>query len=142
MNLRVGPASPYCDIILTMPEGARVTKTHQAGSWSYVSYNGTRGWAHSDYLAPTGGGNICTNPPTPNNRNDQMILSHPQYETKGYKVLVRTGPSRDCTTGGLWANDNSNVTRLGTSDTWSRIQITQNGSTRTGWVETEFLTPR
>ncbi len=146
LNLRVGPAAPYCEVILTIPSGGHVTKTHEAGEWASVLYGGQRGWAHSDYLRPVGEPSICSNPPTPSNLSEEMILSHPQYETQQWKVWLRTGPSGDCTDPVAIAEDNSTVTRIGTSGSWSRVRYTfsvpEAGTfTRVGWVETEFLTP-
>lgn len=51
LNLRDGPSYDN-GIILTMPAGAAVTRTGQsANGFSSISYNGTDGWAVTDYLS-------------------------------------------------------------------------------------------
>jgi uncharacterized protein YraI len=56
LNLRTGPGTSYA-IILVMSGGADVELTgDQANGFYGVIYNGTRGWAHGDYLNFGGGG--------------------------------------------------------------------------------------
>ena len=56
LNLRAGPSTGD-SIILVMPGGADVELTgDEANGFLGVIYDGTRGWAYSDYL-DTGGGN-------------------------------------------------------------------------------------
>ncbi len=50
LNLRSGP-SLQDNVILVMPQGAKVTDTGTlTNNFSKVTYNGTTGWAHIDYL--------------------------------------------------------------------------------------------
>jgi D-alanyl-D-alanine carboxypeptidase len=50
LNLRSGP-SLQDKVILVMPQGAKVTDTGTVtNNFSKVTYNGTTGWAHIDYL--------------------------------------------------------------------------------------------
>lgn len=49
LRLRTEP-NLDCDVIDGIPNGAAVTVLRQEGDWSYVEYNGTRGWCASQYL--------------------------------------------------------------------------------------------
>lgn len=49
LRLRTEP-NLDCDVIDGIPNGATVTILRQEGEWSYVEYNGTRGWCASQYL--------------------------------------------------------------------------------------------
>lgn len=51
LNLRTGPSYDN-DVILVMPAGAEVTRTGQsANGFASVDYQGTEGWAVTDYLS-------------------------------------------------------------------------------------------
>jgi uncharacterized protein YraI len=55
LNLRTGPGTSR-KVILTMPEGALVQSLERAkNGFLYVSYRGTNGWAHADFLASANG---------------------------------------------------------------------------------------
>lgn len=49
LRLRTEP-SLDCDVIDGIPNGTEVIVLRQEGQWSYVEYNGTRGWCASEYL--------------------------------------------------------------------------------------------
>jgi uncharacterized protein YgiM (DUF1202 family) len=56
LNLRTGPG-PRRRIILVIPDGAMVVSLDKAKyGYRYDSYQGTKGWAHADYLEVTDGG--------------------------------------------------------------------------------------
>jgi uncharacterized protein YraI len=63
LNLRTGPG-PRRRVILVIPNNAMVTSLGQSKyGYRKVSYQGTEGWAHGDYLDETNGGS--TDVPVP-----------------------------------------------------------------------------
>jgi uncharacterized protein YgiM (DUF1202 family) len=55
LNLRTGPG-PRRRIILVIPDGAMIVSLDKTKyGYRYVSYQGTKGWAHADYLEVTNG---------------------------------------------------------------------------------------
>ena len=72
-----------------------------------------------------------------------LRLSHPEFEAQGWKVMLRTGPSMDCGSDPIWADDNLRVEQRGiydgTDQSWSLLRFEHNGTTRERWAETRFL---
>jgi len=63
LNLRRGPSTSN-SIILTMPRGAVVDVLARSSAWYSVSYRGTTGWAHGNYLETLATGGTTNPPPT------------------------------------------------------------------------------
>lgn len=56
LNLRTGPG-PRRRVILVIPDGAMVVSLDKAkNGYRYISFQGTKGWAHADFLDVTNGG--------------------------------------------------------------------------------------
>jgi uncharacterized protein YgiM (DUF1202 family) len=130
LNLRSG-ASTSDRVLLVMPSGATVARTGETSNgFSKVTYQGTTGWASTQYLTSSGSGN--------NGGNDGGNTgSGPTGSARTTSNLnLRAGPS----TGNrilLTMPSGSTVTRTGeTSNGFA--EVTYQGTT--GWASTEYLT--
>ncbi len=121
LNLRSGAGTTY-GVIAVMPLGTIVAATgNRANGFFEVGYNGTYGWAHSDYLTPvTGGG-------------DPSIVGNARTTTA---VNLRSGPS----TG-------HQVLRVVGEGTWVEVSDTVENGFRyvihqglAGWIYDAYLT--
>ncbi|WP_231417076.1 N-acetylmuramoyl-L-alanine amidase [Pontibacillus sp. HN14] len=55
LNIRSAPGESVKDQI---PYGTKVMITKYSGEWAYVSYEGSEGWAHTDYIQETSNGQL------------------------------------------------------------------------------------
>lgn len=117
-------------------------------SWSLLrfNHNGTskQRWAETKFLEVAGGSGGCMGASPSATFNPRLrTLSHPEYEAKGWKVMLRTGPSMDCGSNPIWADDNLPVEEIGVyigvDQSWSLLKFNHNGSTDQRWAETKFL---
>jgi len=118
-------------------------------SWSLLRFNFNGApierWAETKFLEVAGGSGGChgASPSVRFNPPRSYKLSHPSYESKNWKVMLRTGPSMDCQTDPIWADDNLHVEQLGTyngtDQSWSLLRYINNGVTHERWAETRFL---
>ena len=127
LNLRSGAGTNY-GVVMVMPNAARVTLTGQSsGSWRSLTYNGTAGWAHSDYLSSSqpssSGSNGSTSGAAGGPARTTAAVNLRSGAGTSYGVL-RVVPS------------GASVTLTGsTSNGYS--QVTYSGST--GWVASTYL---
>ncbi len=70
LNLRRGPGTRY-GVIDTMPAGSYVRVLDCGGSWCRVAWNGTEGYASSNYIS--GGGPVYAAAPPP-------VVIGPRYD--------------------------------------------------------------
>ncbi|MFK7891203.1 MAG: nucleoside hydrolase, partial [Granulosicoccus sp.] len=151
--LRTGPsmdcdADPiWADDNLQVMELGTFAASDQTWSLLQFNHNGAtrQRWAETRFLEGAGGEGGCygASPSTIFNSPHSRTLSHPEYEAKGWKVMLRTGPSMDCDADPIWADDNLQVMELGTfaasDQSWSLLQFNDNGATKKRWAETRFL---
>jgi len=151
--LRTGPsmtcnADPiWADDNLEVEELGTYAGSDQTWSLLRVTHNGAaiQRWAESRFLETTGGSGGCSGatPSTVFSSPQSRTLSHPQYESKGWKVMLRTGPSMDCASDPIWADDNLQVEELGTDagvdQIWSLLRFAHGGNISERWAETKFL---
>lgn len=108
LNLRKGPGTQH-PVILVMPKGSVVSSTgEEQNRFLAVTYQGTTGWAHRDFLGPAGTG------------GDPIMFG--QAITTAY-LNLRTGPSTSHT-----------VLRVIPVDSWVEIS----NSVRDGFRYVEF----
>jgi len=130
LNLRAGPSTSD-RVLLVMPSGASVTLTGETSNgFSKLTYQGTTGWASSQYLSTSGGGSnnggsTPTNPGSGPSGNATTTSS----------LNLRAGPS---------TNDRvllvmplgARVTLTGeTSNGFSKLTY----QSTTGWASTQYL---
>ena len=151
--LRTGPSMTcnsdpiWADDNLEVEELGTYAGSDQTWSLLRVTHNGAaiQRWAESRFLETTGGSGGCSGatPSTVFSSPQSRTLSHPQYESKGWKVMLRTGPSMDCASDPIWADDNLQVEELGTyagvDQIWSLLRFTHGGNISERWAETKFL---
>lgn len=120
LNFRSGPGTSYA-VITVIPAGGTVGHAGTVQNSFYeVSYNGTYGWVHKDYLAPASGS------------SDPVIVGEGRATAA---VNLRSGPS----TG-------HQVLRVVAAGTWVKISNTvQNGfryvvhNGLAGWIADQYL---
>jgi len=103
LNLRSGPATSY-GIMATMPAGAAVELSGQvANGFSQLTWNGSTGWAATEYLSTEGGGTTVPAPgapvtptPTVSVQNVPPVGDTPigtaTVSTVGFSLNMRSGP--------------------------------------------------
>src|SRR5665811_1386699 len=92
LNLRTGPSTDY-EVRTVMPSGASVElRGDPQGAYFPLSYNGTSGWAHGDWLR-AGGASPDPAPSNPDPDPDQGDGATPQYLYTAASVNMRSGPS-------------------------------------------------
>lgn len=117
LNLRSG-AGLGNQIITTMPKGATVVVKSSSDGWSKVVYNGTEGYASSDYLS------IKT----------ALTAVFGSGTITGDGVRLRSGPGTDSSVIGSY-NKGTVMTVTGISGNWYAVD--HNG--RTGYVSADYL---
>jgi len=151
--LRTGPSMTcesnpiWAEDNLRVEELGTYDGTDQSWSLLRFTHNGTskQRWAESGFLEAVGGSGGCSGatPSTIFSSPQSRTLSHPEFEAKGWKVMLRTGPSMDCAREPIWADDNLQVDELGTyvavDQTWSLLRFNDNGKIMQRWAETKFL---
>ena len=122
LNLRQGPGLGYA-VVTVMPFGSSVElRGDPQGGYYPLSFNGTLGWAHGDWLT-IGGSAPAPDPDPQQPAPDPGDGSHPQYLYTEVAVNMRSGPGTDNSI--VW------VIPPGT-----RINIT--GAAQNGWYPTAW----
>jgi len=148
LNLRRGPGLDYA-VVTVIPFGASVElRGEPQNGFHPVSYNGTTGWAHGDWLSTGGGPAPSPDPeptptpgptptPDPNPGNGNGNGDRPQYLYTESAVNMRSQPTTDSAI--VW-----------TIPPQTRVTITgpmQNGWYPTswahvsGWMHSDYLVP-
>ncbi len=122
LNLRSGPGTGY-GVVLVIPGNAMVTSLGQTSNgFRKVSYLGTPGWAHQDYLTVTNGGST-----------DSPVIVGLGITTAA--VNLRSGPSTSHQVLRVLAQGSS-VQRSGTVQNGFRYVVHQGLA---GWVYDAYL---
>ncbi len=94
LNLRTGPGTSY-GVALVMPDGAAVSLTGEVSNgFSKLTYNGTTGWAATQYLAGSSGSNSGSNSGNNSSSGSTAVgdtVTGSAYTTAG--LNLRSGPS-------------------------------------------------
>jgi uncharacterized protein YraI len=93
LNLRNGPGTSY-GVVLVLPGGAAVTLTGEVSNgFSKLTYNGTTGWAATQYLAASAGSNSGSNSGNPSSGSTAIgdTVTGTAYTTG--RLNMRSGPS-------------------------------------------------
>lgn len=134
LNLRTGPSTDY-NVIEVMPGGASVElRGDPQGGYFPLSYNGTTGWAHGDWLRAAGA-DPSPAPSNPDPAPDPGNSAAPQYLYTSAAVNMRSGPSASDSV--VWViPPNTRVTITGGSENgyypaeWAHVS---------GWMHGDFL---
>lgn len=125
LRLRSGP-STSSSVILTMPSGASVTLTGSAqNGFSGVVYQGTSGWAATDYLTTLGGDSGTVDPGSGNGGSATTTSS----------LRLRSGPSTSASVI-LTMPAGATVTLTGSSENGFLGVVYQGTS---GWASADYL---
>ncbi|CAN5821031.1 hypothetical protein BH20CHL4_BH20CHL4_07060 [soil metagenome] len=128
LNLRAGASTGY-DVLAVMPEGATVTLLgSQSNGFTRISYQGTIGWAASEYLA---GGSSSGNTATV----IDGALNLRQGASTGYDVILVMPDNATVTLLGATANGYSRVSYQGTIG-WAYSTYLSTGSSSSGGTAT------
>ena len=109
VRMRSG-ASTSSSILGTYNSGTTMTITGVNGAWYKVSYNGTTGYVHSDYVSLSG----VTNGGSSTGSSNGSV--------KGSDVRMRSGPSTNYSILGTYQNGTP-LTITGTENGWSKVTI-------------------
>lgn len=121
VRMRSG-ASTSSSILGTYNSGTTMSVTGVSGAWYKVSYNGTSGYVHSDYLSLSGatGGGEST--------------SGTNGSVKGSDVRMRSGPGTNYSILGTYQNGTA-LTITGTENGWTKVTI---GGT-SGYIRSDYV---
>ncbi len=122
VRMRSG-ASTSSSILGTYNSGTTMTVTGVSGAWYKVSYNGTAGYVHSDYVSLSG---VTSNGGSTAGSNGSV---------KGSDVRMRSGPGTNYSILGTY-NNGTPLTITGTSGNWTAVTI--NGVK--GYVNSTYVT--
>ena len=109
VRMRSG-ASTSSSILGTYNSGTTMTITGVNGAWYKVSYNGTTGYVHSDYVSLSG----VTNGGSSTGSSNGSV--------KGSDVRMRSGPSTNYSILGTYQNGTP-LTITGTENGWTKVTI-------------------
>ena len=109
VRMRSG-ASTSSSILGTYNSGTTMTVTGVSGAWYKVSYNGTAGYVHSDYVSLSG---VTSNGGSTGSSNGSV---------KGSDVRMRSGPGTNYSILGTYQNGTP-LTVTGTENGWSKVTI-------------------
>ena len=109
VRMRSG-ASTSSSILGTYNSGTTMTITGVNGVWYKVSYNGTTGYVHSDYVSLSG----VTNGGSSTGSSNGSV--------KGSDVRMRSGPSTNYSILGTYQNGTP-LTITGTENGWTKVTI-------------------
>ena len=109
VRMRSG-ASTSSSILGTYNSGTTMTITGVNGAWYKVSYNGTTGYVHSDYVSLSG----VTNGGGSTGSSNGSV--------KGSDVRMRSGPSTNYSILGTYQNGTP-LTITGTENGWTKVTI-------------------
>ena len=121
VRMRSG-ASTSSSILGTYNSGTTMTITGVNGAWYKVSYNGTTGYVHSDYVSLSG----VTNGGSSTGSSNGSV--------KGSDVRMRSGPSTNYSILGTYQNGTP-LTITGTENGWSKVTI---GGT-SGYIRSDYV---
>ena len=122
VRMRSG-ASTSSSILGTYNSGTTMTITGVNGAWYKVSYNGTTGYVHSDYVSLSG----VTNGGSSTGSSNGSV--------KGSDVRMRSGPSTTSSILGVY-NTGTKMTITGESGNWYKVSY----SGRDGYVSKDYMT--
>ena len=122
VRMRSG-ASTSSSILGTYNSGTTMTITGVNGAWYKVSYNGTTGYVHSDYVSLSG----VTNGGSSTGSSNGSV--------KGSDVRMRSGPSTNYSILGTYQNGTP-LTITGESGNWYKVSY----SGRDGYVSKDYMT--
>lgn len=129
LNLRSGPGTSY-SVISVMPDGAAVTASGtEENGFARITWNGTPGWAATQYLTATNPDNGERDPSTPEGDDTGTA-------TTTARLYLRSGPST--TYGAFTVIPDSTTIDVTGSAQGDYSQVRYDGFT--GWVATIFLT--
>ena len=120
VRMRSG-ASTSSSILGTYNSGTTMTVTGVSGAWFKVSYNGTAGYVHSDYLSLSG----VTSGGSASGSNGSV---------KGSDVRMRSGPGTNYSILGTYQNGTA-LTVTGTENGWTKVTI---GGT-SGYIRSDYV---
>ena len=109
VRMRSG-ASTSSSILGTYNSGTTMTVTGVSGAWYKVSYNGTAGYVHSDYVSLSG---VTSSGGSTAGSNGSV---------KGSDVRMRSGPGTNYSILGTYQNGTA-LTVTGTENGWSKVTI-------------------
>ena len=109
VRMRSG-ASTSSSILGTYNSGTTMAVTGVSGAWYKVSYNGTAGYVHSDYVSLSG---VTSNGGSTAGSNGSV---------KGSDVRMRSGPGTNYSLLGTYPNGTA-LTVTGTENGWSKVTI-------------------
>ena len=109
VRMRSG-ASTSSSILGTYNSGTTMTVTGVSGAWYKVSYNGTAGYVHSDYVSLSG---VTSNGGSTGSSNGSV---------KGSDVRMRSGPGTNYSILGTYQNGTP-LTVTGTENGWSKVTV-------------------
>ena len=121
VRMRSG-ASTSSSILGTYNSGTTMTVTGVSGAWYKVSYNGTAGYVHSDYVSLSG---VTSNGGSTGSSNGSV---------KGSDVRMRSGPGTNYSILGTYQNGTP-LTVTGTENGWSKVTI---GGT-SGYIRSDYV---
>ena len=109
INVRKGPSTDY-EKITPVRTGKAVVFEGSENGWYKVSYNGTAGYVHSDYVSLSG---VTSNGGSTAGSNGSV---------KGSDVRMRSGPGTNYSILGTYQNGTA-LTVTGTENGWSKVTI-------------------
>ena len=121
VRMRSG-ASTSSSILGTYNSGTTMTVTGVSGAWYKVSYNGTAGYVHSDYVSLSG---VTSNGGSTAGSNGSV---------KGSDVRMRSGPSTNYSILGTYQNGTP-LTVTGTENGWSKVTI----GGMSGYIRSDYV---
>lgn len=121
VRMRSG-ASTSSSILGTYNSGTTMTVTGVSGAWYKVSYNGTAGYVHSDYVSLSG---VTSNGGSTAGSNGSV---------KGSDVRMRSGPGTNYSILGTYQNGTP-LTVTGTENGWSKVTI----GGMSGYIRSDYV---
>lgn len=121
VRMRSG-ASTSSSILGTYNSGTTMTVTGVSGAWYKVSYNGTAGYVHSDYVSLSG---VTSNGGSTAGSNGSV---------KGSDVRMRSGPGTNYSILGTYQNGTP-LTVTGTENGWSKVTV----GGMSGYIRSDYV---
>ena len=121
VRMRSG-ASTSSSILGTYNSGTTMTVTGVSGAWYKVSYNGTAGYVHSDYVSLSG---VTSSGGSTAGSNGSV---------KGSDVRMRSGPGTNYSILGTYQNGTP-LTVTGTENGWSKVTV----GGMSGYIRSDYV---
>ena len=122
VRMRSG-ASTSSSILGTYNSGTTMTVTGVSGAWYKVSYNGTAGYVHSDYVSLSG---VTSNGGGSTGSSNGSV--------KGSDVRMRSGPGTNYSILGTYQNGTP-LTVTGTENGWSKVTV----GGMSGYIRSDYV---